>query len=49
MGLHYLSMDLFTAYSKSMFVCFNFLRPSQQFFSHVSMGLPGLSQSDGTS
>ena len=27
-----------------VFVCFDSLRPSQQFFSHVSMSLPGLNQ-----
>ena len=27
-----------------MFTCFDTLHPSQQFFSHVWMGLPGLNQ-----
>ena len=29
------------------FALFDSLRPSQQFFSHVGMGLPGLNQYEG--
>ena len=31
-----------------MFVCFDSLRPCQQFFSHIETDLPGLSQLDMT-
>ena len=38
-----ISKDLFHLFV-CLFVCFDSLRPSQQFFSHVGTGLPGLNQ-----
>ena len=47
--MHQMTLDeifrcSFFACAFKVFVCFDSLHPSLQFFSHVSMGLPGLNQ-----
>ena len=46
LDLHCLPKYLFTGIENEncLFVYFDYLHPSQQFFSYIGMGLPGLNQ-----
>ena len=40
----YIDGEYFKIFNTRLFVCFDSLHPSQEFFSHVEQGLPKLNQ-----